>query len=274
MSDLNNNEIPGYGFDDSGNFSNNAFDAVSNAEAYSRDVFNPQYYNDEYSEPTGFEGLKTVVTQKVVTKSFLFMFAALLITAFAALTTSPVTAINMLSGGSFWILLIAEIAIVLISNAVLKKNNVILGGILYTIYSFLTGMTLSVIFLCYTGSSIVSTFVITAVMFGTVAVFGLVTKKDLTSVGSICLMGLWGIILSSVVNMVFLRSSGFDFAVSIIGVIIFVGLTAYDMQKIKQMCAYSDVDNENALAMIGAFEIYLDFINLFLKLLRLMGKRK
>lgn len=259
------------------------FASIDNMQNANREVFNTgmfddysgdQYKNYNYATPTGFEGIKTVATEKVVTKSFLFMFVALVITAFASLTTSPMTAIRMLTGGSFYILLIAEIAIVLASNAALKKNNVVLGGILYTVYSFLTGMTISVIYVAYTSSSIASTFFLTAVMFGGMAVFGLATKKDLTKIGSICMMGLWGIILASIVNMFFLRSSGFDLIVSIIGILIFTGLTAWDVQKIKNMCAYSSIENENALAMMGAFEIYLDFINLFLRLLRIMGKRK
>jgi len=259
------------------------FASIDNMQNANREVFNTgmfddysgdQYKNYNYATPTGFEGIKTVATEKVVTKSFLFMFVALVITAFASLTTSPLTAIRMLTGGSFYILLIAEIAIVLASNAALKKNNVVLGGILYTVYSFLTGMTISVIYVAYTSSSIASTFFLTAVMFGGMAVFGLATKKDLTKIGSICMMGLWGIILASVVNMFFLKSSGMELIVSIIGILIFTGLTAWDVQKIKNMCEYSSIENENALAMMGAFEIYLDFINLFLRLLRIMGKRK
>ena len=172
------------------------------------------------------------------------------------------------------LLLIAEIAIVLIGNSAVKKNNAVLAGILYTVYSFLTGMTFSVIILAYTGTSIAATFFVTAGMFGAMAIIGLTTDKDLTGVGSMCLMGLIGIILASLVNLVFLRNSMFDLVISIIGVVIFVGLTAYDTQKIKQMAMYSTVESENSLALFGAFQLYLDFINLFLKLLRIMGKRK
>lgn len=313
INNFNNSDgLPGYGFDESnynsGSFDNNAGNNINYSSSnsysnsnggYSDNVFNSgtnnsyggSSYNyggsDSYSTSrnnaytysnddalSGMDKLKAISSQKVVTKSFLFMFAALLITAFAALTTSFETAVTMLTGGGFYVLLIAEIAIVLISNSVLKKGNVVLGGILYTIYSYLTGMTLSVIFWVYTASSILSVFIITAVMFGTCAIFGMVTKKDLTKIGNLCLMGLWGIIISGVVNMVFFGSLGLDFVISVIGVVIFVGLTAYDMQNIKKMCKYSTIENETALAMMGAFEIYLDFINLFLKFLRLMGKRK
>lgn len=235
---------------------------------------NSYYYNDGYQEPTGFAGIKTIATEKAITKAFVFMTFALIITAIASMITSPMTAINMMTGGTFYILLIAELAIVFAGNAAVKKNNAVLAAVLYTVYSFLTGMLLSVIYVVYARSSIASVFFLTAGMFGGMALFGLATKKDLTSMGSVMLMGLWGIILASIVNMMFLNSGAMDFGISIIGVIIFTGLTAYDMQRIKNMCAYSTVENENALAMLGAFEIYLDFINLFLKLMRLLGRRK
>lgn len=270
MSDNYNNS--GYS-DDVFNSGMNSYDGNT---SYNNAFTNSEYaYNyNENESLSGIERLKAISSQKVIVKSFLFMFAALLITAFAALTTSFDTAAKVLTGPGIFVLVFAELGIVLISNSVLRKGNVVAGGILYTIYSYLTGMTLSVIFWVYEGSSIFSVFVITAVMFGTCAIFGLLTKRDLTKIGSLCLMGLWGIIISGVVNMLFFGSLGFDFIISVIGVVIFVGLTAYDMQNIKNMCKYSTIENENALAMMGAFEIYLDFINLFLKLLRLMGRRK
>lgn len=233
-------------------------------------------YNDYYQQqqPTGFAGIKTIATEKVVTKSFAFMTVALLITAIASLITSPITAYKMYTGGSFFILLIAEFAIVFGGNAAVKANNAVLAAVLYTIYSFLTGMTLSIIYLAYTGGSIVAVFFITAGMFAAMAVIGLATKKDLSGIGSACMMALIGIILASVVNLVFLHSDMFDFGVSILGVVIFAGLTAYDTQKIKKMAAYSNGVSENSLALLGAFELYLDFINLFLRLLRILGKRR
>ncbi|MBD5544859.1 MAG: Bax inhibitor-1/YccA family protein [Lachnospiraceae bacterium] len=222
---------------------------------------------------TGFSEVKAILVEEVVAKSFLFMVAALLITAWAALTTSPVMAIRMLSGYNFYILLGAELLIVLVSNWAVSKNNAILAGVLFAVYSYLTGVTCSVIFMVFTTTSIASIFVLTAVLFGIMAVYGLVTKKDLTSVGNICFMGLIGIILAGVVN-IFLGNSMFDMIVSAIGVLIFVGLTAYDTQKIKKMVAYSNDGNVLTLALLGAFELYLDFINMFLKLLRLFGKRR
>lgn len=223
---------------------------------------------------SGMQGLKTLAAEEVITKSFLFMVVALLITAGAALTTSPVIAIRMLTGNQFYILLFAELGIVLVSNWALSRNNAILGGVLFAVYSYLTGVTFSILFLAFTGSSIAVIFIVTAVLFGIMAVIGLVTKKDLTSAGNLLLMGLIGIILASMANLIFLKSGMADTVICSVGVLIFVGLTAYDAQKIKNRVAMSDSSNVLSLALMGAFDLYLDFINIFLKLLRLFGKRK
>lgn len=220
------------------------------------------------------QNLKSLLCEEVIFKSFLFMVGALLVTAFAALTISPYVAYELLSGQTFYLLFIVEIGIVLVSNWALHKNNAILAGILFTAYSYLTGVTLSIIFMVYTTASIVAIFLTTAAVFGIMAVYGLVTKKDLSSVGNICLMALLGIIIISVVNIFILDSTMLDTAISAIGVLVFVGLTAYDTQKIKKNVAASTSQNVTSLALYGAFELYLDFINLFLKLLSLLGKKK
>lgn len=229
----------------------------------------------ESGNPVGtrFSDVKAILAEEVVAKSFLFMVVALLITAWASLTTSPRVAIRMLTGYNFYFLLGAELLIVLVSNWAVKKNNAILAGVLFAVYSYLTGVTFSVLFMVFTTTSITTIFLLTAALFGIMAVYGLATKKDLTSVGSLCFMGLIGIILAGVVNM-FLRNSMFDTIISAVGVLVFVGLTAYDTQKIKKMVAYSNDGNVLSLALMGAFELYLDFINLFLKLLSLFGKKK
>lgn len=222
---------------------------------------------------SGLQNLGAIVAQEVVAKSFLFMFVALLITAFASLTTSPMVAFRMVTGSGFIVLIVAELAIVMISNWAVRKNIPVLAGIMLAIYSWLTGVLLSVIYVAYTGGSIVAVFFITAGLFAFMAIFGMVTGKDLTSVGNLCFMGLLGIILAAVVN-IFLRNPMIDMITCIIGVVIFVGLTAYDAQKIKRLASTSDGSNVMALAMYGALELYLDFINLFLKLLRLLGRSK
>lgn len=223
---------------------------------------------------SGFQNLHKIAAEEVVAKSFLFMLAALLITAVAALTTSPATALYLLSGNGFFILLFAELGIVMVSNWAVAKNNAILAGILFAAYSYLTGVTFSVLFLVYTGTSIAVVFLATAAMFGIMAVIGLVTKKDMTSMGNLLLMALIGVLIVSFINMFWLKSGGADLVICIVGVLIFVGLTAYDAQRIKRLAAVSNDSNVLTLALMGAFELYLDFINIFLKLLRLFGKRK
>ena len=217
---------------------------------------------------------KSIMYEEVVVKSYLFMVAALLITAFAAFTVSPYAAIKMLTGYNFYLPMFGELGIVFASNWAISKNNAVLAGILYTIYAYLTGVLLSVICMIYTGSSLVKVFLLTAGMFLIMAVYGLVTKKDLTKMGNILMMALWGLILATVFNMFIFRGSMADFALSIVGVLIFTGLTAYDSQKIKENVYMANDSNVLCLSLMGAFELYLDFVNLFLKLVRLFGKKK
>ena len=145
----------------------------------------------------------------------------------------------------------------------------------FLLYSFINGLTMSTIFIVYTLSSISSVFFITAGMFGVMALYGYTTKKDLSKLGSILLMGLFGIIIAGIVNIFWLNDT-FSFIVSVIGIIVFVGLTAYDVQKIKVMAGSLEGDNDftTKIAIIGALTLYLDFINLFLKLLSIFGKSR
>lgn len=268
-----------YGGNNYGDGTNGYYDNGNSGANYNYDA-NYNYGNQgQYQNPYNNQGymdmnLKTVATQEVVAKSFLFMVVALIITAVASLTTSPLIAYRMLTGNGFFILLIAELAIVMVSNWAVSKNNAILAGILFAAYSYLTGVTCSILFVAYTTASITVIFLVTAAIFAIMAIFGLVTKKDLSSAGSILMMGLLGIIIVSFVNLFLLKSSMLDTIICGIGVLIFVGLTAYDTQKIKRLVAVSNDGNVLTLALMGAFELYLDFINLFLKLLRLFGKRR
>ncbi|MCR5719047.1 MAG: Bax inhibitor-1 family protein [Lachnospiraceae bacterium] len=272
-----NNQNAGYGnynnqnagYNDYGNAQGYGFGPFGNDGAAQNDFYGG--YNNV--GPTGMQGLMTIVTERVVAKSFLFMVAALIITAVSAMAITPMTAYTLVSGGGFFAVIIAELAIVFISNAAIRKNNAILAGILYTVYSILTGITFSIIFMAYTAGSIATTFFITASVFAIMAVIGLVTKKDLTSLGSLFMMGLIGVIIASLVNL-FLGNPMVDMLVSIVAIVIFVGLTAYDTQKIKASAQYSTTQSENCLALMGAFQLYLDFINIFLKLLRILGRRK
>lgn len=174
-----------------------------------------------------------------------------------------------------WIILIAQIGVVVWLSARLNSMSISAATLLFILYSVLMGVTMTTIFMIYTAASIASTFFITAGMFFVMSIVGFVTRIDLTRVGSILVMALIGIIIASVVN-IFLHSETLYWIISYAGVIIFVGLTAYDTQKIKGMIAeYGAVDEIGyKLALLGALTLYLDFINLFLFLLRIFGNRK
>ncbi|MBI9084300.1 MAG: Bax inhibitor-1/YccA family protein [Desulfobacterales bacterium] len=177
----------------------------------------------------------------------------------------------------FYGLIIGELALVFTLSARVSKMKASTATNLFVLYSALNGVTLSIIFLVYTSNSITSVFFICAATFAAASAFGMVTKKDLTSMGQFLFMGLIGIVIASVVNM-FMRSSGMAMIISYIGVIVFVGLTAYDTQKLKHM-ALSQPEGLDAGvirkgAILGALTLYLDFINLFLMLLRILGDRK
>lgn len=174
----------------------------------------------------------------------------------------------------FMIILLAELGLVFYLSARISKIQAGTATGLFLGYAGLNGLTLSMVFLAYTNSSIAATFFITAGMFGAMAVYGLVTKRDLSGMGSFLFMGLIGILIASVVN-IFLKSSSLYWAISLIGVFVFVGLTAYDVQKIKNMGEQGIMEQgEDAVqkgAIMGALALYLDFINLFLMLLRFFG---
>lgn len=171
-------------------------------------------------------------------------------------------------------LVLAELGLVIAISAGINRFRASSATLMFFIYSALNGVTLSVIFLVYAHSSIANTFFVTAGMFAIMSVYGYTTRTDLTSWGNFLFMGLIGIILASVVN-IFLGSQSLDWIISCLGVIIFVGLTAYDTQSIKAMAhgGFADAETEQKAAVIGALRLYLDFINLFLMLLRLFGRR-
>lgn len=209
-------------------------------------------------------------------KVYVWMTLALVVTGLTALfVASNYNAMSFMTGGMFWGLAIAEIVLVLIISAGINRLSFTTAGLLFIVYSILNGLTMSFIFAVYTQSSIASTFFITAGTFAAMSVVGYVTKKDLTSIGKFLIMALIGLIIASVVNM-FMQSSTIYWITSFAGVLIFVGLTAWDTQKIKKMfLMYGDEVNEQTqkLALLGSLTLYLDFINLFLYLLRFMGSR-
>jgi FtsH-binding integral membrane protein len=192
----------------------------------------------------------------------------------AFFTASTGLAAQLIQGPVFMVLVFAELGLVFYLSARIEKIEAGTATGLFLGYAALNGLTLSMVFLRYTGSSITATFFITAGMFGAMAVYGLVTKRDLSGFGSFLFMGLIGVIIASVVN-IFLKSSSLYWAISLIGVFVFVGLTAYDVQKIKRMGEQGIMQQgEGAIqkgAIMGALALYLDFINLFLMLLRFFG---
>lgn len=175
----------------------------------------------------------------------------------------------------FWGLIIAEFALVFGISGALNKLSLTTATLMFILYSVINGALLSFIFVAYTMSSIASVFFITAGTFAVMAFVGYTTKTDLSSMGKILLMGLIGIIIATVVNL-FLKSTGLAMIVSYVGVLIFVGLTAYDSQKIKQMLLMAEDGGETAqkLALLGSLTLYLDFINLFIHLLSILGKKE
>jgi len=186
------------------------------------------------------------------------------------------TMLQMIFGNRmvFYGIIFGELGLVFYLSARVQNIKASTATALFVLYSILNGVTLSSIFIIYTSSSIASTFFTCALTFAVCSVYGMVTKRDLTSMGGFMIMGLFGIIIASVVNM-FLRSPGMNMIISYIGVVIFVGLTAYDTQKLKQM-ALTQPDNASGAmvrkgAIMGALALYLDFINLFIMLLQIFG---
>ncbi|BDD01589.1 Bax inhibitor-1/YccA family protein [Persicobacter psychrovividus] len=206
-----------------------------------------------------------------------WMTLGLLITAlFAYLTFNSEFLFSIVSGMGIWALIIAELGLVFVISGMINKLSPLAAKGLFALYSALNGLTLSVILMAYTQSSVYSTFLITAGTFGLMSVYGMVTKKDLTNLGSLLMMGLVGIIIASLVN-VFIGSSGLSMIISYVGVLIFTGLVAYDTQKLKNI-SYSvssvGAGNASKMAILGALSLYLDFINLFIMLLRVLGNRR
>ena len=225
----------------------------------------------EMTLPRAQQEASTVFLAKV----FNWMAIGLAITGGVAFFTAHSSLAAMIIGSpAFFILVIAELGLVFYLSARVDKIQASTASSLFVGYSVLNGLTLSVVFLAYTGSSIAATFFITAGMFGAMAIYALVTKRDLSGWGSFLFMGLIGIILASIVN-IFLKSSGMYWVISLIGVFVFTGLTAYDVQKIKRIGQEGIMAQGDEIiikgSIMGALTLYLDFINLFLMLLRFFG---
>lgn len=221
------------------------------------------------------EGLVSLAFPALMRKVYVWMTLALVITGFTAfgIAENPGLVYTIVTNRLlFWGLIIGEFALVMAIYGAIGKLSATAATLLFVLYSIVNGATLSVIFLAYTMTSIASVFFITAGTFAVMAFIGYTTKTDLTSFGKMLMMGLIGIILATVVN-IFVGSSMLNMMVSYVGVVVFVGLTAYDSQKIKNLLYQVDNMSEEAqkLALLGSLTLYLDFINLFLMLLRIFG---
>ncbi len=232
-----------------------------------------------YSANTSSVALPKTVENVLLRTVYNWMALGLFISAITAyVTTQSEWMLNIIFGNSymFYILIFAELGLVIAISGAINKLSASTASGLFLLYSFLNGLTLSAILLVYTASSVFQVFLITALMFGAMSAYGYFTKSDLSSWGRYLFMGLIGIIIASVVN-IFLANSTMDWLISFVGVIIFTGLTAYDTQKIKQMgeeLIGADGERIGKVAILGALALYLDFINLFLMLLRFFGQRR
>lgn len=217
------------------------------------------------------------ISQRFITAVYGWMVAALVISGIAAfITVTNETVLRFVFGSRFTFLglLGLELALVFILSAGIRTMSFTAAAVAFTVYAVVSGVTFSSIFLLYTSESIIRIFGITALMFGGMSLYGMFTKSNLNSAGKYLMMGLWGIIIASLVNFLF-QSSSFGWLISFVSVGVFTGLTAYDSQKIMQISRYAQSnDTYRKAAILGALELYLDFINIFLALLRLFGKRR
>jgi len=231
--------------------------------------------NDPYFQPS----LAATRENALVRSVYNWMMIGLGVSGLTAYFTSNSPALlQMIYGNSLVliVLIVAELGMVYAISGGVKSLSASTASTLFLLFSFINGLTLSSIFLIYTSESIATTFLITGVTFGATSLYGYVTKRDLTSWGGFLFMGLIGIIIASVVN-IFLSSSMLGWAITYLGIFIFVGLTAYDTQKIRllgQSISPADGERYGRLSLIGALMLYLDFVNLFLLLLRIFGGRR
>jgi uncharacterized protein len=242
----------------------------------------------EQSNNKGFFTAQQEVNTGAIAKTFmsqvfLWMALAMVVTAvtaylFATSAELIGSLINFQTGkmtGLGWVVMLAPIGFVLLMSMGFQRLSPAIMTLLFIAFSILMGMSLSFVLLIYTAASVYKTFAVASAMFGVMAILGYTTKTDLTRFGSIMMMGLIGIVIAMVIN-IFLQSSTMDYIISIIGVLVFTGLTAYDVQKLKRIGAgmgTGDVDTRK-MSIMGALTLYLDFINLFLFLLRFLGDRK
>ena len=220
-------------------------------------------------------------TTSCLARVFMRMFAALLVTAAVSfgIYQTPGAAQYLIENPLYIIVaMIVQIVVVLTLSFRVMKMSPAISNVMFFFYAILTGVTLSFIFLGYEIGMIFQAFAISALMFAAMAIYGTVTRRDLTGLGSLCFMGLIGIILASLLNIIFFRDEMMSIIINYIGVLVFVGLTAYHTQRIKNMLAEAnDANQEEAIkkiSVMGALVLYLSFINLFLRILAILGRRR
>ena len=239
--------------------------------------------NQDYSYQNVVQIENADLSRKFIANVFLWMFVALGISSVAAYSFATSAALTQFLFDSttrqptilFYVAMFSPLAFVLLIRYGLNRISYVGLSLLFVAYSVATGISLSFILLVYTSASVLGVFLTSSVVFGVMAIAGYTTKTDLTKFGSIMIMLLVGIIVASLINM-FLRSSGLDLIISYVGVAVFVGLTAYDVQKLKRIGAGLEYGDASAkkMALMGGLTLYLDFINLFLMLLRIFGRRR
>lgn len=225
-----------------------------------------------------YQASTAVQSRTLLQNVYLWMTAGLALTGVVAwgVSGSPALVRTLVTGPNFFILMIAELALVWFLSARVMRMSVMAATLSFAGYAALNGLTLSVIFLAYTGSVIANAFFISAGMFAAMSFWAMTTKRDLSGLGHYLFMGLIGIIIASVVN-IFLNNSGLDMMISYVGVVLFLGLTAWDTQRIQAMAArfaHAGEQDYVRLSIMGALKLYLDFINLFLFLLRIFGRNR
>ena len=230
------------------------------------------------SQLNTFDVTQTEVDERAfISQVYLWMTTALVVTALVAawIASDALFVYRLVSSPLFYILLIGELVAVIALSALINRMSAALATLVFFGYAALNGVTLSLIFLVYTDASITSTFLVAAATFGATSAYGYFTKRDLTGLGGFFVMGLIGFVIASIVNL-FLQSTTVYWIITYLGILIFVGLTAYDTQKIKQMAVSGAAggDAERKASILGALRLYLDFINLFLLLLRVLGRRR
>ena len=233
---------------------------------------------DYYEMVDGRTGYTSLAFPTLMRKVYLWMTLALVITAVTAygVGTSPGLMMTVWSSKAIpMVLIFVQLGLVIGISSAINKVSLMTVTALFTLYSIVTGVTFSALLVIYSPTIITKVFLITAGTFGTMAFIGYTTKSDLTSIGKLALMALIGLIIATLVNA-FVHSATFDYVLSYIGVAVFIGLTAYDSQKIKEMLAACPDGGEEAqkLALLGSLTLYLDFINLFLYLLRIFGRSR